>query len=874
MTTSGAVIITGDLVEVEEVEEGSSLLGDHAVDATELDVANIDDYGEQGICLIKKDVDVDGNPIYESYTYTTVDEYEDLDDIDLEDLIDDEAGPGTIIIDPPLVAAAEDGTEVIVCNAWGKPETTLVAWVQLYDDDPEPTPIDVPTPSRGYLEVGHFQAGSEVQVESVGLDYRLVTLPREQPAMDAGVLDPGTFEPAGITPLQLHQDAVAAIEDDIAATLALIADGDSDLAQEIDDLVDEINLELATRPPTIESESVPGATANVAGTIWEQYHDLTPTPGQPRRLIAAWRGLGGTSWMPVSIDPVYIPVLDINTGTAGSLMTSRLLVSAFDNLLNDPGFVLPLGTSWEAPGYASIDATGGRGGTRALRITNSGVQNFVYNLPVEILGVEAGQSYRLRVAVKGTVAIPAAGCRIAVQWLLAGGSSVQTIVDSPAVASGTWGTVEGTVTAPADAVKMSVFVSTVASFATGQVLFHAPMVTRAAGGELIVDGGILARHITADMVSGLLLSGRVIETNPLASRGIKMSDAGFIGYDSTGVARTVIDPNTGLISAQGALQTIGSSANIYVAHRIITNFFETSQQWPISEYGVASGWGPGQVWGSHTSDHEGSGVAGGQLRLSSPYENADTWTAASYLNLWCRADGTSGATLIADMMNFSADSWTIGSGAGSVDFNIFGSNLFQLQQLVGSNRFAVGLGGIGTIKVAASNKSSVRQELELEASQLRFDVTGAHEIVFNDLGGSNIPGFVRNDLGSGLRWAANRSESHNGIGFVPHAASSHPIGSDAGWKKYRRPVRDAVEMLRAVDAERWTWRRTHGTLFGETGLGFVAQEVAPVIPEAIHGFALADGGDGLMIDPVPLLAVLWTAAQRLDDRLTALEGAA
>lgn len=202
------MIVSGELVEVQEVPEGSSVVGALSLGATEVPVANVDDFGEDGICTIAD----------ESYTYTLVDQYADLDDVDLERLIDDDPGTGTLVIDPPLVAAVEDGEPVLSCNAWGLPESQLVAYVQVYDDDPEPVPVDVAISDRGYLEVGHYQSGSLVELESTGLGYRLRPFGVEPVPLDGDVVA-GTVTGATIRTAEDGQRVAVTVMNGVGALL-------------------------------------------------------------------------------------------------------------------------------------------------------------------------------------------------------------------------------------------------------------------------------------------------------------------------------------------------------------------------------------------------------------------------------------------------------------------------------------------------------------------------------------------------------------------------------------------------------------------------------------------------------------------------------
>lgn len=116
--------------------------------------------------------------------------------------------------------------------------------------------------------------------------------------------------------------------------------------------------------------------------------------------------------------------------------------------------------------------------------------------------------------------------------------------------NGIWITITGSVTVPANVrlINPRFKVSSNAGTSTGNWYFRNVKVRRMAAGSLIVDGAILARHVTADMVEGLLVTGRVLQTSSLANRGIKISTSGLIGYNSSGQVTILIDPTTGALT--------------------------------------------------------------------------------------------------------------------------------------------------------------------------------------------------------------------------------------------------------------------------------------------------------------------------------------
>lgn len=130
----------------------------------------------------------------------------------------------------------------------------------------------------------------------------------------------------------------------------------------------------------------------------------------------------------------------------------------------------------------------------------------------------------------------------------------------------TWGELELNVTVPDGVAFARVYPLVYSTTQAGAGIYNVDRVScrRKYGGELIVDGSILARHVTADMVEGLLVTGHVLQTSAQAQRGIKISTAGLVGYNASGVPTTVIDPNTGRISAVGAFATASGYDDIEI----------------------------------------------------------------------------------------------------------------------------------------------------------------------------------------------------------------------------------------------------------------------------------------------------------------------
>lgn len=159
-------IMHGLLVDVEETE-GTGLVGDHASGATSLLVA-AGGFRDAGTCR------VNGN----DYAYTRSD-----------------AGD-TLMITPGLLAAADDGDPVESLGADGKPESRLLAVVDL-DMLGEVDVADLPRAVIPGEWVGFYSPGTSgafVEVEDTDYGYRVKGRPLDAPLLDGGLIDPATME--------------------------------------------------------------------------------------------------------------------------------------------------------------------------------------------------------------------------------------------------------------------------------------------------------------------------------------------------------------------------------------------------------------------------------------------------------------------------------------------------------------------------------------------------------------------------------------------------------------------------------------------------------------------------------------------------------
>jgi hypothetical protein len=336
---------------------------------------------------------------------------------------------------------------------------------------------------------------------------------------------------------------------------------------------------------------------------------------------------------------------------------------------------------------------------------------------------------------------------------------------------------------------------------------------------------------------------------------------------------TVIDPNTGLISAKGTIQTVaanGTAVSLWTA----VNPFETGQNWAMVEFtpGIGGSWKKGQIWGWD------DGVDSASLKISSPFNDAvagDPWFKAAFLDLRAESTGDTSAVLYADLLELRGNRMNLVSADGSpFDFRLYATNQIKFMQGVGANqiRFEFGSDFWPHIQARDTDDGTLNH-LQLDATNIIFNIEGSTVSLSALADTSGTPWIGRTNGVSGIGYEPTRTLSQNYTGgAIPHAASAHPVVSDLFYKVNGESVIGALDTVRAMDAKRWKWKDTLTDRDNTPGLGFFAQDVEPHIPEAVYGSAKSDGGEGLSVDAMPILATLWAATRELADRLDNLEG--
>jgi hypothetical protein len=252
-----------------------------------------------------------------------------------------------------------------------------------------------------------------------------------------------------------------------------------------------------------------------------------------------------------TIDGSIISVNTLNGSaiTAKTIKSDRLVITSTDNLVVEADFSNG-GTSWGTLNANKvINATAGRGGGPALRITGTTSLQTVTNL-VNKVTVGSEDRFRGSFYVKSSASTTAGAYKLRMnQYTTASSSTAATIASSPALVANTWTLVEGYSPAlPAGTIALEFFLEATNAASGTNTDFDYVAVTRAADGKLVVDGAI----------DGKIITGATFQTTSLANRGIKLySDpstgiGALEGYDSAG------NKNFNLTTA-GALTITGAT---------------------------------------------------------------------------------------------------------------------------------------------------------------------------------------------------------------------------------------------------------------------------------------------------------------------------
>lgn len=268
-----------------------------------------------------------------------------------------------------------------------------------------------------------------------------------------------------------------------------------------------------------------GTTGYVSGDRWQKWTTLS-TGG---KLLATWRFT--TSWIAEALDPTYIPLLDIGSGTFGnlnggrieanSMLAQSLVLGDFTNLADGGSFDNADDLAkWDlTTPETTIDTASEYSGVGCLKVTAAATTR---NLTLKRWpSVVAGEKYYYEFYVKMTS-----------DWNGTPGNSKLRIGDQSATIkfslvfeplSTTWVKRSGSFTIPSGMTSMRITLP--ADHTVGTLWIDALSIRRMGEGNLIVDGEIMARHIDVNSLT---------------------ADSGFIGQARTNILSVGSVPNSAM----------------------------------------------------------------------------------------------------------------------------------------------------------------------------------------------------------------------------------------------------------------------------------------------------------------------------------------
>jgi hypothetical protein len=357
----------------------------------------------------------------------------------------------------------------------------------------------------------------------------------------------------------------------IAANLAR-EQGDTANTLAINNAISDYQAEFLNRPLPIRSTANPSGTA-VNGQVWEKYDQLA----SPRKLLGVWIG-DGTNWLVRSLDPTYIPILDINSGTANALAVSRLAVTDFNNYVTDPYMQsIEGGWTFSVPN-AYIGTFPGPDGIAGTMVLGPNAGSSVIS---NKWSVKPGEKFQVTHDVLRN-ANADGQWTVRVNWFNADNSQgdIFTTVSSglSTNTSSSWDTRTMEVTVPAGMVSAYVRVIRYTAWSTGHYIFDNFYVRRKFGGELVVDGGIKAKQID---VSDLNADGRIV----VGQTQVTGLNTALSGKEAVGVAATKVAALQNLwgLPADTTLINGGNIAtNTVLARSLILT--DTTNLWPDPDF--------------------------------------------------------------------------------------------------------------------------------------------------------------------------------------------------------------------------------------------------------------------------------------------------
>lgn len=295
-----------------------------------------------------------------------------------------------------------------------------------------------------------------------------------------------------------------------------------------------------------------GTTGYVAGDTWQKWTTLA----DGGKLVAAWRFTVNNTWLPVILDPTYLPLVDIGQGTFGELEGARLKIGSGTNLIPNGAGEWGKAGAWSSGlTWSTTEKPAGRPGS----FSSSGG---TYSPPSEFWDVEPSTEYRFEVWVRASVA---------------GSVLFIEMRDQDKAHAATWSAITGETSAAAGSYPVSNY-----AVPTVWTKLTAKGVTSATASKMRV-GAVFFNHTNGTVrdatqyLAGLRVTRRMdaglIVENTIRGYHVDAESVGaqvgaFVEAD-IGKLRVIGDSNLTTVAAQRIAANVGSYLRLYASQLII-----------------------------------------------------------------------------------------------------------------------------------------------------------------------------------------------------------------------------------------------------------------------------------------------------------------
>jgi hypothetical protein len=230
---------------------------------------------------------------------------------------------------------------------------------------------------------------------------------------------------------------------------------------------------------------------------------------------------------------------------AGAITTAKLSVGDFTNLLDNPDF-LHGKTSWSGSGVVEVRA----GEPNVLKVTTAASGNNDQGNAYTLMFPAEGEEFYGEIEVFGAATnVGGGGPNIHMTVRRNDGTNTWPSFQSTtrAAVQGQWTKLSGIITIPANVewAKFEPAVSYAADAVGNVYYFRNPRLRRMAAGQLIVDGAILARHITAsESMWAKVLGAHKITANEIDTVSLTASTAFITDLEAKIITATAFQGKT------------------------------------------------------------------------------------------------------------------------------------------------------------------------------------------------------------------------------------------------------------------------------------------------------------------------------------------